>query len=57
VLAEHARRDADNVKGTTVEHLHRAEQARFLRFADRVKAVRSRPDPELPPKNVTPLRR
>ena len=30
VLAEHARRDADNVKGTTVEALHRSEAARFV---------------------------
>jgi hypothetical protein len=55
-LAEIARRDAENVRGTSVEKIHRETQARYLRFADRIKAVRSRPDPEPPPDNVRPIR-
>jgi hypothetical protein len=55
-LAEQARIDAENVRGTTVEKIHRETQARYLRFADRIKAVRSRPAPEPPPDNLRPIR-
>ena len=47
-LAEIARKDAENVRGTSVEQIHRKTMARYLRFADRIKAVRSRPAPEPP---------
>jgi hypothetical protein len=56
-LAERARRDAEGCAGNSVAQLHRTEQARFLRFAERLRAARSRPDPEPPPSNVRPLRR
>ena len=56
-LAERARRDAEGCKGNSIEQIHRRSEARFLRFADRIRAVRSRPDPEPPPDNVRPLRR
>jgi len=53
--AEQARTDAENVRGTTVERIHLETQARYLRFAKMVKAVRLRPDRE-PPANVRQLR-
>jgi hypothetical protein len=56
VCAEQARRDAEGARGTSVEKLHRETQARYLRFADRVRAVRNRPAPEPPPDNVRPIR-
>ena len=56
-LAERARIDAENVRGTTVERIHREVQAQHLGFADRIKAVRNRPTPEPPPSNVRPIRR
>ncbi len=56
-LAETARQDAESARGTSVEKIHREMAARYLRFADRVRAVLSRPDPEPPPDNVRPIRR
>jgi hypothetical protein len=57
-LAEFARRDAENARGTSVEKIHRETEARYLRFADRIRAVRNWPAaPEPPPDNVRPLRR
>jgi hypothetical protein len=38
--AEQARKDAENVRGTTVEKIHRETHTRYLRFAKMVKAVR-----------------
>jgi hypothetical protein len=55
VLAERARRDAENVKGTSVARVHRDEHERFLRFADRLSAARAELDPE-PPPNVRPIK-
>jgi hypothetical protein len=50
--AEQARRDAENLRGTTAENIHRETQTRYLRFAKMVKTVR------LPPQdNVRQLRR
>ena len=54
VLAEIARKHAE---GTSMEKIHREEQARYMRFAGRIAAVRSRPTHDPPPKNVTALRR
>ena len=56
VLAERARRDAEGTKGTSIERIHRDQQARFLCFADRLQAARAEPDPELPPSNVRPIK-
>ena len=36
-LAERARRDADALKGTSVERIHESAQARFLGMAERLK--------------------
>jgi hypothetical protein len=44
-LEERARIDAEGTKGTSIEEIHRESQAQYLRFADRIKAVRSRPTP------------
>jgi hypothetical protein len=55
--ADQARRDAEAVKGTSVEKIHRETRARYLRFAERIKAVRGRPDPKPPASNVRQLRR
>jgi hypothetical protein len=44
-------------RGTSVEKLHRETQARYLRFAERVRAVRRKPKPEPLAANVTPIRR
>jgi len=60
--AEQACRDAENVRGTTVEQIHRETQTRYLRFAKmvkavRVNAVRREPEPEQAPGNVRPIRR
>jgi predicted glycoside hydrolase/deacetylase ChbG (UPF0249 family) len=54
-LEERALIDAEGTKGTSIEEIHRESQAQYLRFADRIKAVRSRPTPE--PPNVRPIRR
>jgi aminoglycoside phosphotransferase (APT) family kinase protein len=56
-LAELARIDAEGARGNTIEKIHRESQARYLRFADRIRAVRSRLDPEVPPDNVRKIRR
>ena len=56
VLAERARRDAEGTKGTSIGRIHRDQQTRFLRFADRLKAARAEPDPEPPPDNVRAIR-
>ena len=40
-LAERARRDAEAVKGTSVEPIHKSTQARFLGMAARLKIARS----------------
>ena len=55
--AEQARKDAENVRGTTVEKIHRETHTRYLRFAKMVKAVRLGLDSEPPPTNVRQLRR
>jgi hypothetical protein len=55
-LAERARRDAEGAKGTSVEKIHKETQAHFLRVAERIKAARSRSDPEPPPDNVRRIR-
>ena len=55
-LAERARRDAEGCKGNSIEQIHRRSEARFLRFADRIKAVRSRPDPEPSKSNLRPIK-
>ena len=55
-FAERARIDAEGTKGTSIEQIHREAQAQYLRFADRIKAVRGQPTPE-PPSNVRPIRR
>jgi len=39
-LAERARRDAEAVKGTSVEPIHKSTQARFLGMAERLKVAR-----------------
>jgi hypothetical protein len=44
-LEERARIDTEGTKGTSIEEIHRESQAQYLRFADRIKAVRSRPTP------------
>ena len=60
--AEQACRDAENVRGTTVETIHREAQIRYLRFAKmveavRVNAVRREPDSELALSIARPIRR
>jgi len=55
-LAARGSRDAQRVKGTSVEGLHLRGQASFLDFAERLKAARNRPDAEPPPSNVRPIR-
>jgi hypothetical protein len=55
--AEQARKDAENVRGTTVEKIHRETHTRYLRFAKMVKAVRLGLDSEPLPTNVRQLRR
>jgi hypothetical protein len=39
-LADRARRDAEAVKGTSVEPVHKSAQARFLGMAERLKVAR-----------------
>jgi ribosomal protein S10 len=39
-LAERARRDAEAVKGTSVEPVHKSAEARFLGMAERLKVAR-----------------
>ena len=39
-LAERARRNAEAVKGTSVERVHKSAQARFLGMAERLKVAR-----------------
>lgn len=39
-LAERARREAEAVKGTSVEPVHKSAQARFLGMAERLKVAR-----------------
>jgi hypothetical protein len=39
-LAERARRDAEEVKGTAVEPVHKSVQARFLGMAERLRVAR-----------------
>jgi hypothetical protein len=55
--AEQARKDAENVRGTTVEKIHRESHTRYLRFAKMVKAVRLGLDSEPPTTNVRQLPR
>ena len=55
--AEQARKDAENVRGTTVEKIHRETHTRYLRFAKMVKAVRLGLDSEPPTTNVRQLPR
>jgi ribosomal protein S10 len=40
-LAERARRDAEAVRGTSVEPIHKNAQQRFLGMAERLKIARS----------------
>lgn len=53
-LAERARRDAEVVKGTSVEPAHKYAQRRFLGMAERLKVART-PDPR--PSNLRVLMR
>jgi cell division GTPase FtsZ len=53
-LAERARRDAEVVKGTSVEPAHQYAQRRFLGMAERLKVART-PDPR--PSNLRVLMR
>jgi hypothetical protein len=39
-LAERARRDAESVKGTSGEPIHKTAEARFLGMAERLKTAR-----------------
>jgi len=48
-LAERAGRDAESVKGSPFEQIHKATQSRFLGMAERLKVARRLPDPEPPP--------
>jgi hypothetical protein len=53
-LAERARRDAEVVKGTSVEPAHKYAQRRFLGMAERLKVAR---DPEPPQSDLRVLTR
>jgi len=44
-LAERARRDAEVLKGSSVEPIHKYAQRRFLGMAERLKVARD-PDPQ-----------
>jgi len=48
-LAERAGRDAESVKGSAFEQIHKGTQKRFLGMAERLKVARRLPDPEPPP--------
>jgi len=56
-FAEHARRDAEALKGTSVESFHKRRQARSLGMAELLETARRSTEPEPPPTNVPQLRR
>ena len=43
-------------RARAIERIHRDQQARFLRFADRLKAARAEPEPEPTPWNVRSIK-
>jgi hypothetical protein len=55
-LAEHARRDAEAVKGTSVESVHTGRHARVLGMAELLETARRSAEPEPPPANVRTIR-